>query len=148
MSKVTGSDGSPTPESSSDQWVPPQFPRELQSMARPARRRPRLPAVLRGSARVLAYALAAAAFGFAGGWFGQSVANDGSANPTALGDELTSTLLPQDGITLDVRWGDVPRRLVEEEVIDIDKFAAAAQASGSALSPDQLTVLREGSDDP
>src|SRR3970282_462655 len=98
MSKVAGSDGLPGPGPGSDQWVPPQVPRELQSMARPARRRPRLSAVLRGSARVLAYALAAAAFGFLGGWFGQSVANDDPANPTAPGDELTSTLLPPGGV--------------------------------------------------
>jgi len=148
MSKVTGSDGLPEPGSGSDQWVPPQFPRDLQSMARSARRRPRLSAVLRGSVRVLTYALAAAAFGFLGGWFGQSVANDDSANPTAPGDEITSTLLPPDGITLDVRWGNIPQRLTQEGVIDIDKFAAAAQASGSALSAEQLTVLREGSDEP
>jgi len=115
------------PDSSQGQWVPPQFPRDLQSMGRRARRRPRLSAVLRGSARVLAYALAAAAFGFVGGWFGQSVANDGSANPTAPGDELTSALLPADGVTLDVRWGDIPKRLTQEGVIDIDKFVAAAR---------------------
>jgi hypothetical protein len=70
-------------DSSQGQWVPPQFPQELQSMARPARRRPRLSAVLRGSARVLAM------FGRSGlrlaGWFGQSVANDDSATPTAPG---------------------------------------------------------------
>ena len=147
MSKVTGSDGLPGLGSGSDQWVPPQFPRELQSMARSARRRPRLSAVLRGSARVLAYALAAAAFGFLGGWFGQSVANEDSANPTAPGDELTATLLPPDGITLDVRWGDVPRRLVAEGVLDLDKFSTAAQAAGSPLTPEQLKVLSEGSDD-
>src|SRR3990172_8949210 len=101
----------PERDSSQGQWVPPQFPQELQSVARRARPRPRLCAVLRGSAPALASALAAAAFGFAGGWFGQSVANDGSANPTAPGDELTSALLPADGITLDVRWGDIPQRL-------------------------------------
>ena len=136
------------PDSSQGQWVPPQFPRDLQSMGRRARRRPRLSAVLRGSPRVLAYATAAAVFGFAGGWFGQSVANDGSGNPTAPGEELNSTLLPPDGITLDVRWGDIPQRLAQEGVIDIDKFAAAAQGSGSALGAEQLTVLREGSDEP
>ena len=147
MSKVTRSDGLPGPGSGSDQWVPPQFPRELHSKAWSARRRPRLSAILRGSARVLAYALAAAAFGFLGGWFGQSVANDDSATPTAPGEELTSTLLPPDGITLDVRWGDIPQRLTQEGVIDIEKFSAAAQAAGSPLTPEQLKVLSEGSDD-
>jgi len=145
VSKVAGSDGLPTPGSGSDQWVPQAFRQELES--RPLRRPRGHSRLLRGVPRWLFFAVLTATIGFAGGWFGQSVANDDRATPPTPGEELTSTLLPPDGITLDVRWGDIPQRLTQEGVIDIEKFSAAAQAAGSPLTPEQLKVLSEGSDD-
>src|SRR3989304_196564 len=46
------------------------------------------------------------------------------------------------------RGGDVARQLVQQGVIDLEKFKAAAKGSGSPLTPEQLKVLSEGSDDP
>jgi len=108
--------------------------------ARGGRRR-----LLRRAIRASAYAVVAAGV-FAGGWFGHDVVQGGSlASPD---DKLAEALLPADGVMLDVRWGDVARQLVQQGVIDLEKFKAAAQGSGSPLTPEQLKVLSEGSDDP
>jgi len=29
--------------------------------------------------------------------------------------------MPEDGVTLDARWGELPKRLVEEGVLDLEK---------------------------
>ena len=131
-----------------DQWVPAAYRQELGSMA--GRRalslmRPRL---LRAALRLLTYALLAAAFGFLGGWLGPEVLDDDSTSPSSPEEELAASLFPAAGVTLDVRWGDIPRRLVAEGVIDLDKFSTAAQAAGSPLTPEQLKILSEGSDAP
>ncbi len=111
------------------------------------------------SIRGAAYAALAAVFGFLGGWFGQSVLEDdspsvlesnspsGSASASSP-DELAATLFPDEGINLGVGWGDIPRRLVEEGVLDLEKFSAAAQSAGAPLTDDQLKVLSERSDEP
>ncbi len=110
------------------------------------------------SLRGAAYAAVAAAFGFLGGWFGQSVLEDdspsslesdsasGSASASSP-DALAATLFPDEGINLGVSWGDIPPRLVEEGVLDLEKFSAAAQRAGSPLTDDQLKILTEGSDE-
>src|SRR3989304_374221 len=130
-----------------DQWVPAAYRQELGSMA--GRRalslvRPRL---LRAALRLLTYALLAAAFGFLGGWLGPEVLDDDSTSPSSPEEELAASLFPAAGVTLDFRWGDIPRRLVAEGVIDLGKFSAAAQAAGSPLTPEQVKLLNEGSDD-
>jgi len=97
----------------------------------------------------------ATAFGFLGGWFSYSVFE--SDSPSVLESEslsesspdaLAAALFPEEGVDLDVRWDDVPLRLVEEGVIDLEKFKAAAQRAGSRLTPEQLKLLTEGSDEP
>jgi hypothetical protein len=93
----------------------------------------------------------AAIFGFLGGWFANSVLDSDSSSGSSSAsspEALTAALFPEDGVDLDIRWGDVPRKLVEEGVIDLDKFAAAAQNAGSPLTPDQMKILTEGSDEP
>lgn len=131
-----------------EQWVPPEYRSELESIARRRALSPGRTRLLRGGLRPLTYALLAAAFGFLGGWFGQSLLEDDPTSPSSLEEDLAAALFPADGVTLDVRFGDIPRRLVEEGVIDLEKFRAAAQAAGSPLTPEQLKLLNEGSDDP
>jgi len=63
------------------------------------------------------------------------------------GDEVLREIMPEDGVTLDARWGELPKRLVEEGVLDLEKFKAAAQAAGMPLTPEQISVLTEGSDE-
>lgn len=92
-------------------------------------------------------ALTAAAALFFSGWFAHALLQD-DQSPSASPDKLTRALFPEDGVTLDVSWGDVPRRLVEEGVIDLEKFRVAAEGANSPLTADQLRVLAEGSDEP
>ena len=121
----------------------------------PASRWTRLRRLILASLRAAPYAAIAIVFGFLGGWFSYSVFE--SDSPSVLEsdspsesspDALAAALFPEEGVNLDVSWGDVPRQLVEEGVIDLDKFSAAAQSAGSPLTPDQLNILTEGSDEP
>jgi hypothetical protein len=121
----------------------------------PATRRARFRRLILTSLRVAAYAAVAAVFGFAGGWFANSVLDSDSPSGSSSGsssessaDTLAAALFPEHGVNLDVRWGDIPRRLVEEGVIDLEKLSAAAQNAGSPLTADQLKLLTEGSDEP
>jgi hypothetical protein len=102
--------------------------------------------LLRTSLWISAYAAAAIAL-FLGGWFAHAASQSGSPSSSSP-DELAQALFPESGVTLDVSWGDIPQRLVQEGVIDLDKFTSAAQRAGSPLTPDQLMILREGSDGP
>ena len=127
------------------QWVPTEYglrPKPVEARRALFRRAPRL---LRAAVRPLMYSLLAAGFGLLGGFLGQEFLGDGSASSSSPEGEEAS--LTAEGVTLDVRWGDVPQRLVAEGVLDLDKFSAAAQAAGSPLTPEQLKVLSEGSDD-
>lgn len=131
------------------QGVRPSVPDvgEPTALGPPSRPEARLRGLIHTLPRMLAYATMAAIFGFLGGWFGQSVFQ--SDSPSALSpDELAAALFPEEGVTLDVRWGDIPRQLVQEGVIDLEKFKAAAERAGSPLAPDQLRLLGEGSDEP
>ncbi|TET97877.1 MAG: hypothetical protein E3J29_04095 [Dehalococcoidia bacterium] len=117
----------------------------------PASRRTRLRRLILASLRAAPYAAIAIVFGFLGGWFANSVLDNDSPSGSSSAsspDALAAALFPEGGVTLDARWGDVPRRLVEEGVIDLEKFKAAAQRAGSPLTPDQLELLSEGSDEP
>lgn len=129
------------------EWVPLSYlpPVELSTPPAPPKRR--LRRLIRTSLQVSVYAALAIIFGFLGGWLGPSVFQDDSPSASSP-DKLVATLLPEGGVTLDVRWGDLPRQLVEEGVIDLEKFKSAAQKAGSPLTADQLVVLSEDSDDP
>jgi hypothetical protein len=74
------------------------------------------------------------------------VFQSGSSSPSSP-DKLARAVFPEEGVTLDVTWGDIPQRLVQEGVIDIEKFKTAAQRAGSPLTSDQLLLLAEGSDE-
>jgi hypothetical protein len=76
----------------------------------------------------------------------ESGSPSGSASASSP-DALAATLFPDEGVNLGVSWGDIPPRLVEEGVLDLEKFSAAAQRAGSPLTDDQLKVLTEGSDE-
>ncbi len=101
--------------------------------------------LLRASLRPSAYAGAAIIL-FLGGWFAHSVFQSGSPSSSSP-DKLARAVFPEEGVTLDVTWGDIPQRLVQEGVIDIEKFKTAAQRAGSPLTSDQLLLLAEGSDE-
>jgi len=98
--------------------------------------------LLRGfaSVGVLAILLGIFAGGFAAGRF-----SDGGSGSPASAD--LSAMLPADGVTISARWGDVLPRLVEQGVLDVEKFKAAAARSGSPLTPEQLRLLTEPSDE-
>jgi hypothetical protein len=120
----------------------------------PSSLRARLRRLILRSLRPVAYAAVAAVFGLLGGWLSHSVLEDDSpavlesGSPSASSpDALAASLFPEGGVNLDVRWGDIARRLVEEGVIDLEKFSGAAQRAGSPLTDDQLKVLTEGSDE-
>ncbi len=114
---------------------------------------------LKGWLAVYAVAVSLVVFGgglFAAGFFSRGLVDeDGSAGSTAAGNtaasagggELVAALLPDDGITVQARWGDAMPRLVELGVIDIDKFKAAAAGKGQPLTEEELTILTEGSDE-
>ncbi len=102
--------------------------------------------LLRASLRASAYAGVALAL-FLGGWFAH-VWFQGDSTPSSPSDRLIRELFPEEGVTLDVTWGDIPQQLVQAGVIDLEKFGAAAQQAGSPLTADQLKLLAEGSDEP
>lgn len=110
-------------------------------VALPARRR----RLVWNSLRVLAYGSLAAAL-FLGGWLTRGMFEGEPSSPSS--DKLAEALFPDEGVTLDARWGDLPRRLTQNGVIDLEKFQAAAQRAGAPLTAEQLRVLTEGSEDP
>jgi len=103
--------------------------------------------VARRSLRPAVYATAAAGI-FAGGWFARGAFQESSPVAAGQTDPLVALLLPQKGVTIDIRWGDLAKRLVDEGVIDRQKFIAAAQNAGSPLTDDQLSILDGTSNDP
>lgn len=129
------------------EWVPLRYLLPVESSTPPAPPKRRIRRLIWTSLRVSAYAALAIIFGFLGGWLGPSVFQDDSPSVSSP-DKLVAAVLPEGGVTLDIRWGDIPRQLVAEGVIDLEKFKSAAQRAGSPLTADQLTVLSEGSDDP
>ena len=125
----------------------------LGSLAQPAPEQTNGPARRRSGGRRQIWRLlrpmlyvAVAAGVFAGGWSAHAAFRGGSS-PSST-DELTEALVPQDGLTLDVQWGDVPVRLVQQGVVDLQKFEVAARSAGFPLTSDQLDVLEQGSDYP
>jgi len=101
--------------------------------------------LLRGLASVGAIAILLGVFaaGFAAGRFLDD--SGGSAASAAQGD--LAAMLPPDGVTISARWGDTLPRLVEQGVIDVEKFKVAAAQSGSPLTEEQLRLLTEPSDE-
>jgi hypothetical protein len=99
--------------------------------------------LLRGLASVgtVAVLLGVFAAGFATGRF----LDDGGGSAAAAAN--LDAVLPTDGVTIPARWGDTLPRLVEQGVIDIEKFKAAAARSGSPLTEEQLRLLTEPSDE-
>jgi hypothetical protein len=53
---------------------------------------------------------------------------------------------PPDGFALSISYGDLGPRLVEGGVIDYDAFAAIYEKSGSPLTPEQVEILKNGSE--
>ncbi len=100
---------------------------------------------LRRAAKGAAYLVAAAAL-FSGGWFARALADSPAAASPGL-DEVSREIIPEEGVTLDVRWGDVPAKLREGGVLDLEKFKAAARTAGMPLTEEQISLLTEGSDD-
>lgn len=91
--------------------------------------------------------LAAAGALFFGGWLTRAAVDGPAAASSQQGDEVSREIMPEKGVTLEARWGDVPKRLVEEGVLDLEKFKGAAQTAGMPLTPEQVSLLTEGSDE-
>ena len=99
--------------------------------------------LLRGLASVgtVAVLLGIFAAGFAAGRF----TDDGGGSTAAAAD--LEAMLPAEGVTISARWGDILPRLVEQGVLNVEKFKAAAARSGSPLTEEQLRLLSGPSDD-
>jgi len=54
---------------------------------------------------------------------------------------------PPDGFALPISYGDLGPRLVEGGVIDYDAFAAIYEKSGNPLTPEQVEILKNGSEE-
>jgi hypothetical protein len=81
---------------------------------------------------------------FATGFVVGRESEDGAGSVAAADLEA---MLPAEGVTISARWGDVLPRLVQQGVLDIEKFKAAAANSGSPLTEEQLRLLTEPSDE-
>jgi len=99
--------------------------------------------LLRGLVSVGTIAVLVGVFGagFAAGRF-----SDGGGGSAAAAADLDA-MLPADGVTISARWGDILPSLVEQGVIDVEKFKAAAARSGSPLTEEQLRLLTEPSNE-
>jgi len=123
---------------------------EVQALSGPEAERVRgrrTPALrLRRMAKGAVYLAAAGAL-FFGGWLTRATVDEPSPASHGQGDEVLREIMPENGVTLDARWGELPKRLVEEGVLDLEKFKVAAQAAGMPLTPEQVSLLTEGSDE-
>jgi len=123
---------------------------EVQALSGPEAeriRRRRKPARrLRLMAKGAVYLAAAGAL-FFGGWLTRAAVDGPATASHEQGDEVLREIMPEKGVILEARWGDVPKQLVEGGVLDLDKFKVAAQAAGMPLTPEQVSLLTEGSDD-
>jgi hypothetical protein len=54
---------------------------------------------------------------------------------------------PPDGFALPISYGDLGPRLVEGGVINYDAFAAIYEKSGNPLTPEQVEILKNGSEE-
>jgi hypothetical protein len=83
---------------------------------------------------------------FAAGFAAGRLLDDGGGSASAAQADLAA-MLPPDGVTIPARWGDILPRLAEQGVIDVEKFKAAAANLGAPLTPEQLRLLAEPSDE-
>jgi hypothetical protein len=117
------------------------------SLAEPPRRRP-----LRTILRFCGYAAALFVL-FVAGWLAEAAFNgEPSSSSSPLTDlsspeELAAVLFPEDGITLGVIWGDIPHRLAQEGVIDVEKLKTAARRAGLPLTREQEELFSGPSDE-
>ena len=71
-----------------------------------------------------------------------------SANASGLDySVLAAQANPREGYSLPARYGDLGPRLLGAGVIDYDAFAAIYESSGNPLSPGEIEILKQGSDD-
>ena len=99
--------------------------------------------LLRGFASVGTVAVLLGIFG--AGFATGRLSDDGAGSAAAAAD--LDAMLPTDGVTISARWGDILPRLVQQGVLDVEKFKAAAARSGSPLTEEQLRLLTEPSNE-
>jgi len=91
---------------------------------------------------IISMSILTAALIFVGVWTYTTRVKTGlSLLPTA--QTLEEKVLPSDGVTLPVRWGDLGTQLVREWVIDVDKFKAIYEARGEFTSEYQALLLEK-----
>ena len=61
--------------------------------------------------------------------------------------QLSEQVSPKDGYALPVSYGDLGPQLIEAGVIDYDAFAAIYENSGNPLTPAQIGILKQGSNE-
>ena len=61
--------------------------------------------------------------------------------------QLYEQVNPKDGFALSVSYGDLGLQLIEAGVIDYDAFAGIYENSGNPLTPAQIGILKQGSDE-
>lgn len=54
---------------------------------------------------------------------------------------------PKDGFALPVSYGEIGPRLIEAGVLDYDAFAGIYENSGNPLTPAEIEILKQGSDE-
>lgn len=77
------------------------------------------------------------------------VNNDSSHGGTGMDiAALMKEVNPPEGYTLPARYGDLGPQLLKSGAIDYDAFAAVYSNGGDPLTPDQVGILKNGSDEP
>lgn len=121
-------------------WYPP--PEDVRRVALAGRRG-------RGTLSVWLAVGALASAAFLGGYTYRALVAwplTGAESPAERQARVTRAVLPEEGVTSGVAWGDILARLTASGVIDPVRFAAALQRSGHPLTPEQERILRGESD--
>lgn len=121
-------------------WYPP--PEDVERAALAKRRGPRF---VTGWLPVGVLAVAA----FLGGYTYRALVAwplTGAESPAERQARITRAVLPEEGVTTGVAWGDLLARLTASGAIDPVRFADALQRSGHPLTPEQERILRGESD--
>jgi hypothetical protein len=70
-----------------------------------------------------------------------------SSNEVVDINELLEQVVPAEGFSLSVEWGDLGPQLLEAGAIDYERFVKTYEDAGAPLSDAQLAILTEGSNE-
>ncbi len=69
-------------------------------------------------------------------------ASTNELSPSALWEQVN----PEQGFTINAKFGNIGKRLIEDGVINFGMFKAVYDRAGAPLTPDQLKIFNEGLD--